>query len=518
MTGFLTRKEGDFAPYNIELEQALFGWALNEKTAIAFMQPHVAVEDFYDPFHQRIAERVFAKFAADKPVTPLTMLAAMKADPGVLEIGEAYFGTLKLHARVFGGLRDLERQVVDAARQVADLAMRRRAEIAILDATEMLNRGEDLVDCLEPITIVADSENERGDHASGSAMAVDVADQLLHDLDEPDPLKGLRAASTGIEDLDAVIGGLWQRNLVFVGGRPGMGKSIIGTTFAKSAAATGFVSDYLSLEMSKKELIARALVDIDYERAIQGGFRPIEYSLVQAHRRDKPRLSSDEITRLAEAREILQSDYRDWEIHDRDELTIDQIFSIMRAKKARIKKPQAIIVDHMHLVEPSGKYAGRKVDEISEITKKSKRMAKSLDAAVVLLAQLSRALDSRDDKAPQLSDFRDSGSIEQDGDVLIGANRPHYYLERIPKAQIKADDVVRHEMEIERTVNILDLGVLKNRHGATRNISCFIDVKSAAIRNVKPTSQAQLNFAAMPALRQLDALEMLDLDKRAGEG
>ncbi len=125
------------------------------------------------------------------------------------------------------------------------------------------------------------------------------------------------------------------------------------------------------------------------------------------------------------------------------------------------------------------------------------RLAKRLDCPVVLLAQLSRTLEGREDKAPQLSDFRDSGSIEQDGDVLIGIHRPHYFLSRVkPKSD---EERTKLDAELERTVNLIEFGILKNRHGRTDTVPAFIDIARSAIRDEKPAADRQFNFGPTPA-------------------
>jgi replicative DNA helicase len=131
-----------------------------------------------------------------------------------------------------------------------------------------------------------------------------------------------------------MMGGLYQSNLIFVGGRPAMGKSIVGTTFAKAGAASGFDVDYFSLEMTKAELVGRMLCDIDYDSDFEQGWAPIQYSRVQMRR-----ISADERERLVEARNKLAELYPDIEIHDRDELTMSQIAGLARAKAARAKSP-----------------------------------------------------------------------------------------------------------------------------------------------------------------------------------
>jgi replicative DNA helicase len=484
-------RQGDFQPFDIGAEFALIGWAIRHPIAIPVMQKHVKAEDFHHEAHRAIAERIFAKYEADKPVTPLTLAMVLKTDTAVMQWAdgqnriEEVLHDCALAAPTTISDADLDRQVSSVARSVADLKVRRWAIEGVCDTIARLRMGDEVGTCLAPLVSVADEENQRADEVQGSEFGYYAADDLIREIGEDDARGGRPGASTGIAGLQEVIGGIYPSNLVFIGGRPAMGKSIVGTTLAKNAAdlmctTAHFAVDYFSLEMTKAELVGRILCDLDYEIAMREGWNPIQYSRVQMRR-----LSEHERERLVHARNLMAERYPDIEIHDRDELTMSSIASLARAKNARLKKPQLIIIDHMHLIEPSNRYAGRKVDEISEITKGAKRLAKRLDAGVVLLAQLSRDLEKREEKAPQLSDFRDSGSIEQDGDVLIGIHRPHYFLQRHkPK---EPDKVPAWEAELERTVNLLELGVLKNRHGRTETVPCFIDIASAVIRDEMPT-------------------------------
>lgn len=489
-------REGDFQPFDLQAEFALLGWAIRHAVAIPFMQKHVTAEDFYSLAHKAIAERIFAKYEADRPVTPLTLAMALKADTYVMQWAdgqnriEEALHECALAAPATISDKDLERQVDAVARSIADLRVRRWSIEGICDTIARLRMGEDLESCLAPIVSVSDQQAQRSDELEGSEVGYYAADDLLKQL-EHDEREGRATCSTGLAGLDELIGGLYQSNLIFVGGRPAMGKSIVGTTFAKAGAASGFEVDYFSLEMTKAELVGRLLCDIDYDFAIEQGLSPIHYSRVQMRR-----ISAEERERLVHARNKLADLYPDIEIHDRSELTMSQIAGLARAKSARIKKPQLIVIDHMHLIEPSNIYRGRKVDEIGEITKGAKRLAKRLDCPVVLLAQLSRDLERREVKAPQLSDFRDSGSIEQDGDVLIGIHRPHYFLGRHPEKDPEKE--AARLAEIDRTANLLEFHVLKNRHGRTETVSSFIDIAAAAIRDEKPilgrVPQEELKF------------------------
>lgn len=477
-------RDGDFPPFDHNAEMALVGWAMRHKTAVALMQKWVTPADFDYPAFRAIMERAFAKYEADRPITPLTLAMALKADTDVMEWADGQDKIEQLLYDTSWGApastddKDLENQIAHVAKGVADLRVRRWAIEGLCDTIERLRSGETVPESLAPLMSIGDTENQRADKAQGSELGYYAADDLIRAL-EHDEREGKITCSTGLLGLDEILGGLYQSNLIFVGGRPAMGKSIVGTTFAKAGAASKFDVDIFSLEMTRAEIIGRMLCDIDHEDAMREGWQPIHYSRVQMRR-----ISAHERERLVLARNKMADLYPSIEIHDRDELSMANISSLCRAKAARAKNPMLFIIDHMHLIEPSNIYRGRKVDEISEVTKGAKRLAKRLDASVVLLAQLSRDLEKREVKAPQLSDFRDSGSIEQDGDVLIGIHRPHYFLAR----HKEKDPAKENERmgELDRTVNLLEFHILKNRHGKTETVNAWIDVAAAAIRDEAP--------------------------------
>lgn len=488
-----TGEKPGFEPWNVELEQALLGLALINPKTIAFMQAELTAADFFDPLHQRLMERVFAKYEADLPVSPLTLHASLKNDAGLAAVGGSdYLAGCAQAAPAAGSADELYRQVRNIARSVADLRVRRDAERAIADSAELLRLGKPIDEAMVPVVELADFENERMEYRHGAVTIAEAGDALMREIERSNDDEALPAAPTGIGLLNDIIGGYFCANLIVVGGRPGMGKSIVGELAARVAAASGFSVDYFDLENKTGVLTARMLCDLDYDRAFREGRPPIHYSRVHLRR-----LSDDEKGWIAEAN--LQLRELDIDVHDRDELTIAQVASICRAKAARTKKPKLFIIDHMHLIEPSSRYAGRKVDEISEVTKGAKRLAKRLDSSVLLLAQLNRDLERRDDKRPTMADFRESGSIEQDADVMIGLNRPHYHLERSrPKSDATEAEKGKHQQDLVSKANVLELGILKNRHGRTGEIAVYVDVASSAIRDEAPSAQTQIDFANLP--------------------
>lgn len=482
----------DFASFDVELEQALIGWALVDNRTIPMMRTEMEAADLFDGLHQLIFERIIAKFDAELPITPLTLQSSLKNNPSWREVGgHSYAIGCAAAAPAASSFDDLMRQVKDAARTIADLKMRREAAKAIVDSVEMIrDGGYTLAEALAPTVTIADTENERLENRRGATQASAAGWELVRDLEENEGVR-IPAAPTGLEILNRIVGGNFPGELVVVGGRPGMGKSIMGQLFARHAALDDFAVDYFDLENKTRVLTTRMLCDIDYDRAFAEGLPPIQFSRVRLRR-----ISNDERGRLAEANIKLQE--LDLQIHDREEMTMEAITSICRAKRARTKKRMMILIDHMHLVEPSKRYFGRKVDEISEITKGAKRLAKRTDAVVVLMAQLNRGVEGRDDKRPTMADFRESGSIEQDADEMYGLHRAQYYLERTkPKGDASEIDKGKHAAMLIASANVLDIGLLKNKHGPTSDLQVYCDVACAAIRDEKPMAGSGVDLRGL---------------------
>lgn len=470
----------ELGAFHIDVEQAALGAILRENKLIALFEGSCKATDFYEPVHQRIAERVFAKFAAGRPVTPLTVWAAMTNDKALVDIGGRDY-LIRL-ATGSAALPD----VVDLGRTLAEARIRRDAIIAMYDAHESMRAGDGLDAALSGLSLVAENEAERVQQLEGTTDAHEIGTLVIRETEQAKPDEfGVR---TGIGSLDALIGGLYPGQLTIVGGRPGMGKSILGTTLALNAAAAIVPHEphYFSLEMSGAQLAARMLTDIDYDAALKDGITPIQYSNVE-----RRRLKAAEIERLVHANYRLRD--LGIRIHDMGHAPATLIARMLRVAVARSKKPVLAIIDHMGIIDPEPSQRGefRRVDHITLITRLFKRLAKELHIQVVLLSQLNRELEGRDDKRPVMSDFRDSGSIEQDADTLLGANRPAAYLHRTkPPKNRSAEQKHEWEDQLEKSKGLFQIGVLKNRMGNVGDVECFIDPATSAIRNDSPLKPA----------------------------
>ena len=300
-----------------------------------------------------------------------------------------------------------------------------------------------------------------------------LADAALNHLDtEDDPLP-----TTGLADLDYLIGGWPRGELTIWAGRPGMGKSACATSAVLRAAKAGHGVGFFSLEMHGIAIGSRMLTDLAYR-----GDDPIYYEDILKKRIDqRARQRIEAAAAHLDALPIITEEQRG--------LTLAEIAS--RARKMANEFDRAgrrlsvLVVDHMGLIVPSGRYKGNRVQEVGEISDGLATLAKDLDCAVIALCQLNRGVEGRENKRPGMSDLRDSGSIEQDASLILFSYRPAYYL------RDRLDDPAAEEarqMAMNALKNKLEIIVAKQRNGHLATIDAFVDIGANAIRNVSYAS------------------------------
>ena len=454
-------------PYDIDVEQALLGAILVDNQVIERVSSVLKAEHFYDPLHARLYETMLQ--GAERGggvVTPLTLHATMKADPGLMEVGgHAYLAGLAQAAPALANVREY-------ARILHDLSVRRG----------LIRLGEDIVNTAyeaphekPPQAQIEEAEkalyrlSETSRYGEGP---IEFSEALRRTVEQAEKaqLRGgkISGVASGFADLDSLLGGLQASDLIIVAGRPGMGKTSLATNIAFHAART-YAQDkedgietprgcgvlFFSLEMAAQQLSARILSEQT----------EIEMSKIR-----NGRFSESEWTKFVHTMQDLST--LPLYIDDTGGVSIAQIAARARRLK-REKQVGLVIIDHIQLVAPSRK-AENRVQEITEISKSLKVLAKDLDVPVVALSQLSRAVDSRDDKRPVLSDLRESGSIEQDADVVMFVYREAYYL-KSRKPPEDDPEFVKWSEKMERVNHLADVLVEKHRHGATTRIELFFD-------------------------------------------
>ncbi|HUO92810.1 MAG TPA: replicative DNA helicase [Rhizomicrobium sp.] len=453
-------------PYDIEVEQALLGSILVDNHVLERVTSLLKSEEFYDPMHQRVYQAMVLTWERGSVITPLTLHAALKADPGLIEVGgHAYLAGLAQAAPALANVRDL-------ARILHDLSVRR----------SLIRIGEDMVNTsyeapldMTPAQQIETAEKalyqvaENSRYGEGALDFAAALQSVAESAERAQRLGGqISGVTTGFADLDKAISGLQKSDLLILAGRPGMGKTSLATNIAFNAAVRymhdtrdgletprGAPVAFFSLEMASQQLAARILseqAEIEMWQIRTGKFSDDQWSkFVRA---------MQEISELPLF------------IDDTGGISIAQIAARSRRLK-REKKIGLIVIDYLQLIAPSRR-AENRVQELTEVTKGLKTLAKELDVPVLALSQLSRSVESRDDKRPMLSDLRESGSIEQDADVVMFIYREEYYLKN-REPDVTSDEHAKWLAKCEAAHGKADLLIEKHRHGATRTIDLQFD-------------------------------------------
>jgi replicative DNA helicase len=444
-------------PNNIEAEQAVLGALLIDPDAIIKVVPILHTEDFYLEKHAWIFEAIFALHERREPIDFLTVVAELERRDKINAVGGAAYITAlinavptAIHVEHYARLVErlaTQRRLITAAGNIAQIAYD-SAE----DLDEMINHAEE--------TLFAVAQRRISRDLISMRVAVD---QFMDHLDYVQRHQGeLLGVPSGFIDLDKLLGGFQPSDLIIVAGRPGSGKTSFALSIMQTAAAQYKKRIALfSLEMSAEQLVQRLVAsmgEIDSQGLRLGKIGDEDYArLVRA---------TGELSELP----IF--------IDDSAALTPTEI----RAKARRLRAEHGvdlIIIDYLQLMTVRGRPENR-VQEISQISRQLKELARELHVPVVALSQLSRAVESRLDHRPQLADLRESGSIEQDADVVIFIFREKMYYPTIEKwreAHPRSDK--------EYPDNIAEVIVAKHRHGPTKDFKLFFAEERATFKNLE---------------------------------
>ncbi|MFZ1882512.1 MAG: replicative DNA helicase [Rhodoplanes sp.] len=453
------------SPHNIEVEQALLGAVLVNNEAFYRVSDFLNPEHFFEPIHQKIYELAGGLVRAGKIATPVTLKTFLPADLDVAGLtASQYLARLAAEATTVINAEDY-------GRTIYDLALR-RALIGI--GEEMVNEAYDAaVDSSPRDQIEAAERNlyelaETGRYDGGFqrfAQALTTAvDMAARAYQRDGRLSGL---ATGLRDLDRMMGGLQSSDLVIIAGRPGMGKTALATNIAyniarawrgevrpdgRIVAANGGIVGFFSLEMSAEQLATRIIS---------------EQTEIPSYRIRRGEIDPPDFDRIAEAAREMET--TPLYIDETGGLSIAQL----AARARRLKRQRGLdvmVVDYIQLLQGSSRRAveGR-VQEVTEITTNLKALAKELNIPILALSQLSRQVESREDKRPQLSDLRESGSIEQDADVVMFVFREEYYLKnREPRAG--TEEFFKWQADMEAVHGRAEVIIGKQRHGPTGTV------------------------------------------------
>ncbi|QFT62822.1 replicative DNA helicase [Roseivivax sp. THAF30] len=479
----------DTMPHSIEAEQQLLGAILTNNDVYDRVAAIISAKHFYDPVHARIFEVAAARIAKNNLASPVTLKAFMADDEGLKELGGPEY-LVRLAGAAISSFA-----VKDYAQMIYDLAVRR----------DLIGLGREISDkaakvdvASEPREQIVEAEQalyrmaEQGQAEQGFVSFLRAVTDAVNVANAAYQREGgLAGVSTGLVDLDKKLGGLHKSDLLILAGRPSMGKTSLATNVAfniakaykrgirpdgTEGAIEGGVVGFYSLEMSAEQLAARILSEA------------AEVPSEQIRRGD---MTEEEFRRFVEAAKSLEA--CPLYIDDTPALPIAQLAARARRLK-RTHGLDVLMVDYLQLVRGSGRGDNR-VQEIAEISMGLKAIAKELDIPVVALSQLSRTVESRDDKRPQLSDLRESGSIEQDADVVMFVFREEYYKEREKPGDHDLDKMAAWQEEMERLHGKAEVIIGKQRHGPIGTVELSFEGRFTRFGNlVKPWQQESGTF------------------------
>jgi len=474
-------------PFNTEAEQKLLGALLISNGAYSRVSEFLQPEQFGNAVHARIFAAIGKLIERGQIANPVTLKSLFDQDGALAEIGGAQYLVRLADAAVT--IINTE----DYGREIQDLYLRR----------QLITLGEDVV-----------NDAFRQDLDDRAPEQIERAEKKLFDLATTGQIEGgfrtfslaltsainsanaaykrdgkIVGVGTGLRDLDDKLGGLHRSDLVILAGRPSMGKTALATNIAFNAAKAyrpgatidgrtiaedGAVVGFFSLEMSAEQLAARILAEL---------------SGVSSDRIRRGNVSREDFDRFVQASHQLET--LKLFIDDTPALSVSSV----RTRARRLKRQQGlglIVIDYLQLLRPSVQVRTleNRVQEISDITRGLKALAKELDVPVLALSQLSRAVEQREDKRPMLSDLRESGSIEQDSDVVMFIFRQEYYDGREPPKHPGEDDTKYNERygkwhdDLEKIHGLAEIIIAKQRHGPIGSIKLYFDAETTKFDNL----------------------------------
>ena len=479
-------------PSNVEAEAAFLGAALIDNRVIEELNTPLRPEHFFEPVHGRIYERVLQLLDRKAVVTPVTLRPYFEADEALKDLGGAgYLARLTADGQGLLAPRELAEQIYDLALLRELISVGRNLVNAALDTSESVEPMEQIAAAEAALYQVAEGAStgsEAQPFAVSTRTALGMIEQAL--------LSGghISGKTTGLTSVNEKVGGLHDSDLIILAGRPGMGKTALATNIAFNAAdrlrrdmadgidpdkSVGAATAFFSLEMSADQLATRILAE-------QSGISSEALRMGKISREDFQQLSFAS-QRLAELPLY---------IDDTPALSIAQL----RTRARRLKRRHNIglvVVDYLQLLQGSGRSTDNRVNEISEISRGLKTLAKELGVPVIALSQLSRAVEQREDKRPMLSDLRESGSIEQDADMVWFVFREDYYKKmgepKVPTSDDPPDVHEKHRSwgeEMERVTGLSELIIAKQRHGSTGKVRLRFEARITRFSDLADDSMA----------------------------
>ncbi|QEE35956.1 replicative DNA helicase [Octadecabacter sp. SW4] len=472
----------DSMPHSIEAEQQLLGAILTNNDIFDRIASIISPKHFYDPVHARIFETAASRIAKNNLASPVTLKAFLEDDEGLKELGgPAYLARLAGAAISAFAARDYAQMIYDFSvrRELIQVGRDIAAKAASVDIDS--EPREQIVEAEQELYRLA----EQGTTESGFQSFLKAVTDAVNVANAAYQREGgLAGVATDLVDMDRMLGGLHKSDLLILAGRPSMGKTSLATNIAynvakaykkgkladgSEGAVDGGVVGFFSLEMSAEQLAGRILA---------------EASEISSHKIRQGDMDEVEFRRFVDAAKSLEA--CPLFIDDTAAIPISQL----AARARRLKRTHGLdllIVDYLQLVRGTSE---NRVQEIGEISMGLKAIAKELQIPVIALSQLSRQVESREDKRPQLSDLRESGSIEQDADVVMFVYRGEYYKEREKPADHELDKVAVWQEEMDRLHGKAEVIIGKQRHGPIGTVELSFEAQFTRFGNlVKPWQQ-----------------------------
>lgn len=441
---------GKLPPQNLDAEKSLLGAILISDSSFPDILERVKERDFYDQNHSLIYKAMATLYSSHRPIDILTLTSELRAEKTFKKVGGGSY------------LTELTNFVPTAANAsayadiIADCATRRRLIDTGIKITEKAydssNSTIELIGDAEKILYSVSDTTTKTSYISLEKLSIETYERLEALKNSKEKITGLK---TGFKDLDTITAGLQKGDLVIIGARPAMGKTTLAQNIAYNAATinhTGVL--FFSMEMAANEISDRIVSDIAEidNWSIRSG-----------------NLTEDDYVKIDEA----LSEMSEVPLYIDDTSMMNVLELCNKARRAAHEHDIGlVIIDYLQLISGTDRYSGNRVLEIAEISKGLKQLARELSIPVIALSQLSRGVTGRDDPRPALSDLRDSGSIEQDADLVMMLHRPDYY----------------HQNEEDYVpTNITELLIQKHRHGDVGKIELFFQGKYSRFMSLDKT-------------------------------
>ena len=458
-------------PNNIEAEQAVIASILVSNDIYDEISPILNPQKFFDPIHVKLYETIEKLISKGLLANPITLKNHFENNEGLKELGgqEYLIKITKFSTSV--------KQAIDYANIVQEMHVRREL---IKISQSVLDEASTNADVsTSGVEIIQNAEKslfdlaERG-HFNQSFIKFESALKQTIEMAKSayQNDEGIVGVPTGLTDLDARLGGMHKQDLIIIAGRPSMGKTALATNIAFHAAKniekkeTKSTVAFFSLEMSSEQLSTRILS---------------EQSKIRSNDIRRGKVSEKEFEQFIEtSKNIFELPLY---IDETPAVTIATISNRSRRIK-RLFGLELIVIDYIQLMKSSRKMEFNRVQEISEITQGLKALAKELNVPVLALSQLSRQVEHRDDKKPQLADLRESGSIEQDADVVMFIFREAYYLER-KEPTLGSIEHAEWQQKMNEISSLADIMISKQRHGPTGNVKVEFEAMYTRFKNLE---------------------------------